>query len=54
MQDHVGSGHGVENMTIRILEKVKKLDTLYRKEREKHFIRKCGENLKYDYNLNLP
>ena len=32
-------GHDISNMTITILEKVKKLDANYRKEREKYHIR---------------
>ena len=33
-------GHSSDNVTITILEKVKKMDTQYRKEREKFLIRK--------------
>ena len=33
-------GHTVSDMTFTVLEKVKKTDTLYRKEREKHLIQK--------------
>ena len=33
-------GHSLSDMTITVLEKVKSSDTLYRKEREKYFIRK--------------
>ena len=33
-------GHSIANMTITILEKVKKNDPLYRREREKYLIRK--------------
>ena len=33
-------GHGIENMTFQIIEKVKKNDETYRKERESYFIEK--------------
>ena len=33
-------GHSVSDMTVTILEKVKSDDDMYRKEREKYFIRK--------------
>ena len=33
-------GHSIDNLTITIIEKVRKNDTLYRKEREKFYIRK--------------
>ena len=33
-------GHSLSDLTITVLEKVKSSDTLYRKEREKYFIRK--------------
>ena len=33
-------GHSIDNLTITILEKVKKVNTTYRKEREKYLIRK--------------
>ena len=33
-------GHSLSNMTVTILEKVKKKDIFYRKERETYFIRK--------------
>ena len=33
-------GHSISNMKIAIIEKVKKPDTFYRKEREKYHIRK--------------
>ena len=33
-------GHNISNMTVTILEKVKKKDELYRREREKHLINK--------------
>ena len=39
--EHFNSpGHSLSDMTITILEKVKSNDDLYRKEREKYFIRK--------------
>ena len=33
-------GHSLADLSITVLEKVKKSDDLYRKEREKYFIRK--------------
>ena len=33
-------GHGIENMKFKIIEKVKKNDETYRKERERYFIEK--------------
>ena len=33
-------GHSLADMTVTILEKVRSSDDLYRKEREKYFIRK--------------
>ena len=33
-------GHSINNVTVTIIEKVKKNDTQYRKEREKFHIRK--------------
>jgi hypothetical protein len=39
--EHFNSpGHSLSDLTITVLEKVKSSDTLYRKEREKYFIRK--------------
>ena len=39
--DHFNSpGHSLADLTITVLEKVKSSDDLYRKEREKYFIRK--------------
>ena len=39
--EHFNSpGHSLADLSITILEKVKKNDDLYRKEREKYFIRK--------------
>ena len=39
--EHFNSpGHSLADMTVTILEKVKSSDDLYRKEREKYFIRK--------------
>ena len=35
-------GHTLSDMKIIILEKVKKRDNFYRKEREKYLIRKCN------------
>ena len=32
-------GHDISNMTITAIEKVKKMDSSYRKEREKYYIR---------------
>ena len=41
--EHFNSpGHSLSDMTITILEKVKLNDALYRKEREKYFIRKSN------------
>ena len=33
-------GHSLVNMTVTVLEKVKRADTQYRKQREKYFINK--------------
>ena len=33
-------GHSLADLSITVLEKVKKIDDLYRKERENYFIRK--------------
>ena len=33
-------GHSLNNMNVTILEKVKKMDKMYRREREKYHIRK--------------
>ena len=33
-------GHSIANLTVTILEKVKKHDEQYRKQREKYFIKK--------------
>ena len=33
-------GHSLADLQVTVLEKVKKIDTLYRKEREEYFIRK--------------
>ena len=35
-------GHSISNMKVTIVERVKKNDDQYRKEREKYFINKCN------------
>ena len=35
-------GHSITDLKVTILEKIKKKDTLYRKERESYFIRKLN------------
>ena len=39
-------GHSLSNMKVTVIEKVKKVDQNYRKEREHHFIRKFKTNYK--------
>ena len=41
--EHFNSpGHSLSDLSIIVLEKVKKNDNLYRKEREEYFIQKCN------------
>ena len=41
--DFNSPGHSLADLTITVLEKVKSSDDLYRKEREKYFIRKFNK-----------